>query len=262
MGFWNKLGKIALVAAPYVAAPFTGGASLAFTGAANSAVKKWNEHDANEAMKKGLAPSNFDKYLGFAGDAAGLAGGMGAFSKIGSGNVMSSANFQGNNPKLSGWQSTLGKVGNAASAFSNPNQGGFSINIGGSNGGYSGQPQMNGSYRPNSPGISRFERSAQRQLGPVMGNMDQSNPNLAYALASGRMDAIQNQPFRSGYDVYSQGDDGQEFVSRMPTISPFQRRQQQFSYTPPGMSRTAPVDDMGEAPEEDMGVEERRRRGM
>lgn len=258
MGFWNKLGKIALVAAPYVAAPFTGGASLAFTGAANSAVKKWNEHDANEAYKKGIAPSNFDKYLGLAGDVAGMAGSVGAFG--GSKGTFGSNSFQGKG--LSGWQNTLGKVGNAASAFANPNQGGFSINIGGSNGGYSGQPQMNGSYRPNSPGISRFERSVQRQLGPVMGNMDQSNPNLAYALASGRMDAIKNQPFRGGYDVYSQGDDGQEFVSRMPTISPFQRRQQQFSYTPPGMSRTAPVDDMGEAPEDVMGEEERRRRGM
>ena len=28
MGFWSKLGKIASVAAPIIAAPFTGGASL------------------------------------------------------------------------------------------------------------------------------------------------------------------------------------------------------------------------------------------
>ena len=260
MGFWNKLGKIALVAAPYVAAPFTGGASLAFTGAANSAVKKWNEHDARVAAEKGLAPSNFDKYLGMAGDVAGMAGGMGAFG--GSKGTFGSNSFQGKG--LSGWQNTLGKVGAGASQVLNPQmggQGGFNINIGGNNvnpNDYARTP----SYFPNNPGISRFQRQAQRQLGPVMGNMDQANPNLAYALSAGRMDAIGNQPFRGGYDVYSQGDDGQEFTSRMPTISPFQRRQQQFSYTPPGMSRTAPVDDMGEAPEDVMGEEERRRRGM
>lgn len=36
MGFWSKLGKAALVAAPYVAAPFTGGASLALAPATAS----------------------------------------------------------------------------------------------------------------------------------------------------------------------------------------------------------------------------------
>ena len=257
MGFWNKLGKIALVAAPYVAAPFTGGASLAFTGAANSAVKKWSEHDARKAAEKGLAPSGFDKYLGMAGDVAGMAGGMGAFG--GTKGTFGSNSFQGKG--LTGWQNTLGKVGNAASSLSNPQMGGggFNINIGGGSdvNDYARTPN----YLP-SRGMAQFERRAQRQLGPVMGNMDQSHPNLAYSLAQGRMDAIKNQPFRGGYDVYSQGDDGQEFVSRMPTISPFQRRQQEFTYTPPGMSRTPPVDEFGEAPEEIMGEEERRRRGL
>jgi hypothetical protein len=44
MGFWSKLGKIASFAAPIVAAPFTGGASLAAigagAGAANAALNK------------------------------------------------------------------------------------------------------------------------------------------------------------------------------------------------------------------------------
>lgn len=261
MGFWNKLGKIALVAAPYVAAPFTGGASLAFTGAANSAVKKWNEHDAKKAYEKGVAPSSFDKYLGMAGDVAGMAGGMGAFGKLGGGKTFSAANFQGNNPKLGGWQNTLGKIGGAASNLMNPQQqgGGININFGGGGLGPSEgyQQQM-----MRAPGMDRFGRQAQRMLGPVMGNMNQNNPNLAEALAAGRMEAIRNQPYRGGYDVYTQGEDGAEITSRMPQISPFQRRQQQFTYTPPGMERTPPVDDFGEAPEEVMGVEERRRRGL
>lgn len=44
MGFWSKLGKIASIAAPIAAAPFTGGASLALigagAGAANAALNK------------------------------------------------------------------------------------------------------------------------------------------------------------------------------------------------------------------------------
>src|SRR3954466_12011963 len=105
MGFWNKLGKIALTAAPYVAAPFTGGASLAFTGAANQAVKAWSAHDAQKAAEKGLAPSGFDKYLGMAGDVAGMAGGMGAFGKTG---TFGAGSFNGANKGLTGWQNTLG----------------------------------------------------------------------------------------------------------------------------------------------------------
>ena len=72
MGFWNKLGKIALQAAPYVAAPFTGGASLLATGATQKLGQKWAQHDAEKAIAKGLAPSKFDKYLGMASMGAGL----------------------------------------------------------------------------------------------------------------------------------------------------------------------------------------------
>jgi hypothetical protein len=256
MGFWNKLGKIALVAAPYVAAPFTGGASLAFTGAANQAVKKWSEHDANNAAKKGLAPSSFDKYLGMAGDVAGMAGGMGAFG--GKSGTFGSNSF--NAKGMSGWQNTLGKIGSASSNVLNQGQGqGYGIN--------SGSPNAGGGYERGSigpsqaPGMNRFNRQAQRQLGPVMGNMNQSNPNLAESIASGRMDAMRNQPWRGGYDVQTQGDDDQIITSRMPQISPFQRRQQQFSYTPPG-TNVSPTQDYGEAPEDDMGIEERRKRGV
>ena len=56
MGFWSTLGKVGLKIAPYVAAPFTGGASLAFVPAANAAVSAWDQHDASNAAK-GLAPS-------------------------------------------------------------------------------------------------------------------------------------------------------------------------------------------------------------
>ncbi len=90
MGFWNKLGKIALTAAPYVAAPFTGGASLAATGLANKAVQKWSQKDAEKAAAKGLAPSKFDSVLGKVGNIASTAsmfipgGQLGAIGKAGS----------------------------------------------------------------------------------------------------------------------------------------------------------------------------------
>ncbi len=259
MGFWGKLGKIALTAAPYVAAPFTGGASLAFTGLANQAVGAWNAKDARERAAKGLGPSNFDKYLGLAGNAAGMAGGMGAFGKQGS--TFGGSSFTGQNQNLGGWQSALGKIGNASGqVLSGMNQMGMSP-------GYpqqqyepaTGQQPIGGSNQ--APGMNRFNRQARRMLGPVMGNMNQSNPNLAEGIAAGRMESIRNQPWRGGYDTQVLGNDGESVITaRMPTISPFQRRQQQFSYTPPGTP--APVEDYGEAPEEVMGVEERRRRGI
>lgn len=83
---FKKIGKIALTAAPYVAAPFTGGASLAATGLANKAVQKWSEHDAKDAISKGLAPSNFDKVLGKVGNYASMASSFiptGALANVG-----------------------------------------------------------------------------------------------------------------------------------------------------------------------------------
>lgn len=73
MGWLSKLGKIALTAAPYVAAPFTGGLSLLGTGAANKAVQKWSESDAKKNLAKGLAPSKFDSVLGKVGTGASMA---------------------------------------------------------------------------------------------------------------------------------------------------------------------------------------------
>jgi hypothetical protein len=127
MGFWNKFGKIALSAAPYVAAPFTGGLSLMATGAANKAVSKWSEHDAKEAIAKGLAPSKFDNILGKvnAGAAMGsmfIPGGqLGALGKAAdtAGKVASTTGKMSNFLQgLGGGGSGLaGMLGNTASAY-------------------------------------------------------------------------------------------------------------------------------------------------
>lgn len=54
-GFWNKLGRVAAFAAPVIAAPFTGGASLALIGAgAGAAGAALNGGGVGGAIKGGL----------------------------------------------------------------------------------------------------------------------------------------------------------------------------------------------------------------
>lgn len=101
MGFWNKLGKIALSAAPYIAAPFTGGASLAFAPAAKGAVSAWSQSDANKAAQKGVAPSKFDSYLGMANGISGMASGL------------TNGFGMGNKIPTGGWQGQVARIGGA-----------------------------------------------------------------------------------------------------------------------------------------------------
>ena len=112
MGFWSKLGKIGLTAAPYVAAPFTGGASLAFTGAANKAVGAWNERDARKNAEKGIGPSKFDQYIGLAGDVAGMASGAGALGKFGAGKYSGDSGGS--------WQDKLGGMLGGGTGINSP----------------------------------------------------------------------------------------------------------------------------------------------
>jgi hypothetical protein len=70
MGFWSKLGKIASFAAPIVAAPFTGGATLALIGAGAGA--------AGGAMGKGGWKG------ALTGGALGAIPGLGKMGKLGS----------------------------------------------------------------------------------------------------------------------------------------------------------------------------------
>jgi hypothetical protein len=122
MGFWSKLGKIGLSIAPYVAAPFTGGASLAFAPAARTAVSAWNAKDAKNNAAKGLAPSKFDSILGMASDIGGMVGGAGGMSGLGKN--FGSSSFTGNStPGLSGWANTAGQIaGQAIQNRSQPQQ--------------------------------------------------------------------------------------------------------------------------------------------
>jgi len=240
MGFWNKLGKIALQAAPYVAAPFTGGASLMATGATQKLGQKWAEHDAKKAIEKGLAPSKFDKYLGMASTAAGLGSsftggfGLGSLGSKGASaasnaagaasNVGKVANTAG---KLTGWQknlATAGKIGSTVlgnapmgagtEASGNPNNG-----IGGWQGalaaglGQALQNQGGGSNAPRSEDLPDPNRANTGVAAP-------RRPGLASMFSAGRNEAVANQPFRRGYDTVVQGDDDTTLTQRMPQIYP------------------------------------------
>ena len=119
MGFWSKLGKIGLAVAPYVAAPFTGGASLSLAPATRTALSAWNAKDAQKNAAKGLAPSKFDSILGMGSDIGGMVGSAGGMGGLGKN--FGSSSFTGNStPGLSGWANTAGQI--ASQAIQNRSQ--------------------------------------------------------------------------------------------------------------------------------------------
>ena len=227
MGWLSKLGKIALVAAPYVAAPFTGGASLMATGATNMALQKWNQKDAQKRAAQGLAPSKFDKYLGYASTGAGVASGLGAF-----GGLSGAAGAAGTAGKVAGAANTAGKVSKFASTLNNVNKG---LTIAGaaapivselaSRGGGSAASDARSTSGLSPSGLA-MERNGVMPRGGYsyrenpLNQVDQSNPNLAMSLHQGRQEAIRNQPFRSGYTVNAINRDDVPYTFEQGAIYP------------------------------------------
>ena len=246
MGFWNKLGKIALQAAPYVAAPFTAGASLYALPATQKLGEKWAEHDAKKAIEKGVAPSKFDKYLGMASNVAGFASGTGALGKFGS--AAYSAGKAGTAAKaLSGWQNKIKQGGQIASMAMGGSpyagQANYTGNVaqsaGSALGGWQGalasgigeimRGQDSGSS--NQTAAARNPSPSSSSRGPVMprggfsyeqnpmNRRDQSTPNLAESIFQGRQESLHSQPFRAGSTVYTKGDEeGQVITQQLPPI--------------------------------------------
>jgi hypothetical protein len=103
MGFWSKLGQTALRAAPYVAAPFTGGASLTMAGTANNLADTWaNKNAQSKYEKTGIAPSpsKFDQFASMAGNIGAQSGGFGGFG----GRYPSGNQGGGMDPKYGIWE--------------------------------------------------------------------------------------------------------------------------------------------------------------
>ena len=175
MSFWGSLGKTLLGAAPYIAAPFTGGASLLAAPAASAAVGKLN---ANAAQRGQL--SGYDKALGIGTNlASGFAGAYGA-NKVGGGDrgfsewgIMDgpgTGGFGGNMNRGGGWQDALGGI-------------------------LGGRSTPNPSTPPYFPPNYSSSGSPSPGLGPTAGpNM--RTPNLQAALQGGQNIGIANQPWR------------------------------------------------------------------
>lgn len=239
MGWLGKLGKIALVAAPYVAAPFTGGASLMATGATNMALQKWNQKDAQKRAAQGLAPSKFDKFLGYASTGAGVASGLGAF-----GGLSGAAGMAGNAGKVASAANTASKVGKFANTLNNVNK---AMTVAGAVGSIAGDiaaSRQGGSAASDarstgglSPTGSAMERNGVMPRGGYnyrnnpMNQEDQSNPNLARSIFQGRQEAIRNQPFRSGYSVNAISRDDVPYTYEQGAIYPNNERRRRVEAT-------------------------------
>ena len=290
MGFWNKLGKIALQAAPYVAAPFTGGASLYFTPATQKLGQKWAEHDAKKAAEKGLAPSKFDKYLGMASSAASLASGTGALGKFGSaaysgakaaGTAANAASTASKGAKvaqtakeLSGWQNRVKQAGQIASMASGGSPYAGQANYTGSAptggrgqlGGWQGQVagmiageiadrSQNRDEGPRSEELpSRVESPRVTGIGAPRGSSSIGN-----ALNAGRREAIVNQPFRGGYQTVIEDRD-QLVTHDMPPMYPNYNRDEGRMIVSPPISESAPQTPIANAVRDELTPRRARRR--
>lgn len=253
MGFkdvMKKIGKVALTAAPYVAAPFTGGASLMATGLANKAVQKWGEHDAKDAIAKGLAPSSFDRVLGKVGNISSLATAFVPTNALGSigmlGSAGKAASTAAKAAKIAG---TANKVSGAVKAANIANKVMSGVGaattvagmFGGNDSNGEGSSGRNTGLGPSSsPGmaVDRTTGGRMRGVGPApLMQRNQNNPNLAESINAGRQQAIRNQPFREGYDITTRmgppDDEGKyaTVTQRNPAIYPTgggrRKRQQQ-----------------------------------
>jgi hypothetical protein len=251
MSFWGALGRGLLKIAP-IAANFIPGvgplASMAIGGLTSGLSKKLSGGSWLDALKaggigaaagyagakipvKGLGPSK--GFWGTTGNVlkrtgidmlsnAARGGGSQNTGYGGYGTGRGTPPFVGDGGGYGGFQNMLGDIVN------NRNRGGQSRGQGGYSYGRGDEQAVN-----RGGGMSSFANRMRRQLGPVMGQEDQSNPNLAMSIGAGRMDAMRNQPWRGGYDVYSegpepnddsQGNSGPPMVDRMPPIYPTGQR--------------------------------------
>jgi hypothetical protein len=268
MSFWGKLGKGLLKVAP-IAAAFIPGvgplASMAISGAANAASKKLSGGSWKDSLlsggigagagylggkipglggAKGLGPSNPSSYATEAvKKVAGESGGWkdklgGVLANMGTGGSdqdrygVRTPPFVEEQNGRGGWQSALGGLlGGAIDRYSQ-NRGQQS------NQSQSSQPQSQSqdNLEPQDMGTSRFQRQMRRQLGPVMGQANQNNPNLALSIGQGRMDAMRDQPFRGGYDVRTETDYDEDTgestyaYTPMPRIGPNYNQPRQDQY--------------------------------
>ncbi len=212
MGFWSTLGKIGTTIAPYVAAPFTGGASLALAPMASNLANR-------------IGPSNtmIDRIGGAAGEVAGGygAGRMGeAIGRHMGGDSWRTPPFNPNAGGMGRMSPTGNGIGNAVggilggilnrpqpSVMDHEPGTDFAGNRSGGNGlggflgklfGRGGEPGQvpQGTGPLNNEAFQNRGRGIGPRMNMMRMNLMDSNPHLGGALAQGRNEAIMNQPWR------------------------------------------------------------------
>jgi hypothetical protein len=129
----------------------------------------------------GIAPSGASKYMDMAANLAGQLG-YGNQPLVRGLNVGNNTNPASPSAGTGSAPQTAGQgVTNTGNIFANSGQ----------------QSSQSGGLGPS----NRFANTMSRQLGSITGMQDQTNPNLAAAIGAGRMTAINNQPYRAGYDT-------------------------------------------------------------
>ena len=188
MSIWSTIGHAALQYGPYVAAPFTGGASLALAPYANAANAVWSGAQGSTTKGKfqpiGPSPGTT------------IGGGVGNSGNIFGGGNPSSGGAQNQNVPGQGVlkeMNTYGPSGmTAVGKTLDPNTVSFY-----------GNPSFNDSQSQQSGqqgGLGPSSNLFNSRLG--MMPEDSSNPNLSFALNQGKMTALRNQPWRRDAGIY------------------------------------------------------------
>jgi hypothetical protein len=182
MGIWSTIGHAALQYGPYVAAPFTGGASLALAPAAAATNAAWNA--AQQTTATPGATRTMNQY-----------GPSGLVSK---GQILTPEQLQGMFPG--------GDVsGKAPASIISPGTSPDSSSQTGSPIGPS-NPSDLASQAGGGNVFKPLTSYAQPKglFSQALGMMpeDSSNPNLSTALNQGKMNALRNQPWRSSRGIY------------------------------------------------------------
>lgn len=208
-GFFKGLGKVALKAAPFAAmaipgiGPIAGATIAAGSSAADKKVSggSWKDALLSGGMSAGLSA---------------LGGGLGPsknFVKEGVNAVDDKIASRGLGGMISNIAKSMGRgvLSNPSVMMDGPGTGGRAV---------SGSPSAGGNIPPYGGRMSG--------IGPsVLMQRDQNFPNLAEALNAGRQEAINDQPWRMGYDTISYGPTeeqrknlGPEIRTRTPPIGP------------------------------------------
>jgi hypothetical protein len=188
MGFWSKLGKGLLKLAPFAAAAIPGIgpiASMAIQGGLGAANAKTSGGGWKDALLGAGVGAAGAKLGGLGSSTKGLSPSSGLLGKLGAIGKQTGTNFAssilpGESGGIGGSGGWLDKVLGVASTV----------------------------------GKNRVAPTTTNRTAPPRTSQSNSRPNVRERISAGRRNAIQNQPFRGGYDVTNRD----KSITRMPQI--------------------------------------------